>query len=36
MVSLPDLAEMDEGINCSKKGAIEPSSSLRDEFGDGI
>jgi hypothetical protein len=36
MVCCPDLAVMDKGIDGCKEGTIEPSSTLRDEFGDGV
>jgi hypothetical protein len=36
MVCCPDLAVMNKGIDGCKEGTIEPSSTLRDEFGDGV
>jgi hypothetical protein len=36
MVCCPDLAVMDKGIDGCKEGTIEPSSTLRNEFGDGV
>jgi hypothetical protein len=36
VVCCPDLAVMDKGIDGCKEGTIEPSSTLRDEFGDGV
>jgi hypothetical protein len=36
MVCKPDLLEVDEGVNGSEEGTVEPSTSLRDELGDSI
>jgi hypothetical protein len=36
MICCPDLTVMDKGIDGCKEGAIEPSSTLRNEFGDGV
>lgn len=36
MVSVPDLLEVHERIHCSKEGAIEPSTTLGDEFRNGV
>lgn len=32
VICSPDLAEVDEGVDGSEEGAVEPSSSLRDEL----
>jgi len=32
MISVPDLSEVDEGIDSSEESTIEPSSTLRNEF----
>ena len=36
VISMPDLAEVDERVDGCEEGAVEPPSSLRDELGDGI
>ena len=36
MISLPDLFIMDQRVNSGEEGAVQPSSTLRDEFGYGI
>lgn len=36
VIRLPDLSEVKEGIDCSEKGSVQPTTTLGDEFGDGI
>jgi hypothetical protein len=36
MIGVPDLSEMDERVNSSEKGAVEPTTTLGDEFRDGV
>lgn len=36
MIREPDLLEVDEGVDGSKESAVEPSTTLGDEFGDRI
>ena len=36
VVCMPDLTEVDEGVDGCEEGTIEPTSALRYEFGHGI
>ena len=36
MVGGPDLLEVEERVDSRKEGAVEPTTTLRDEFGDGV
>ena len=36
VVSVPDLAEVDERVNSCEEGAIEPATTLGDELRDSI
>ena len=36
VVGTPDLAEVDERVDSSEEGAVEPTTALGYEFGNGI
>ncbi len=36
VVRLPDLLEVDQGVDSSEEGTVEPAAALRDELGHGI
>jgi hypothetical protein len=36
MVGMPDLSEVDQRVDGSEEGTVQPASPLRDELGNGI